>query len=272
MIQKTEVRMCTKCQQEYEARVANVLGVRLIFGQGMCPICEKKEYNAMVVKEESARLSEVARVRRLHRDQSGIPPLFMNQDFSTFLKGWQDKALKRCQQYAESFPVDRYPRGYESLYLWSSETWGTGKTHLACAIIHRVLDRWTGKEDKGCPRVIFLSEPDLFRRIQATYSFTREESKVRESEDDIIRSVVYADLVVLDDVGKEKRADARFIQRTMFSIIDSRYKNQLPIVITANLNPDGLKEHLESASFDRVWEMAGGKSTRMDGKSFRSGK
>ena len=92
---------------------------------------------------------------------------------------------------------------------------------------------------------------------------------MRESEDDIIKSIVYADLVVLDDVGKEKRADPRFIQRTIYSIIDGRYKQQLPLILTANLDPNGLKEHLESASFDRVWELTGGKSIRMDGKSFR---
>ena len=92
---------------------------------------------------------------------------------------------------------------------------------------------------------------------------------MRESEDDIIKSIVYADLVVLDDVGKEKRADPRFIQRTIYSIIDGRYKQQLPLILTANLDPNGLKEHLESASFDRVWELIEGKSVRMDGQSYR---
>jgi len=223
----------------------------------------------MEAKEEATRLAEVARIKRQRRESSGIPPKFMYSDFSSFEKGWQDKALKLCVAYAEDFPVDRYPRGYQSLYFWSTESWGTGKTHLASAICHRIYDRWDGTGNKGCPRIIFLSEPELFRRIQATYSFTREESQVRESEDDIIKGIIGADLVVLDDVGKEKRLKPEFVQRTLFSLIDGRYKAELPLIITANLDPAGLKEHLESASFDRVWEMVEGKSIHMDGKSFR---
>jgi len=246
-----------------------MLQTKILRGDGYCPDCAKQVYDEEVAREEAARQAEVARVRRQHRLSSGIPPKFMNSDFSTFEKGWQDKAFKLCWDYAEGFPVDRYPAGYRSLYLWSTESWGTGKTHLASAICHRIYDRWTGTGNKGCPRIIFLSEPELFRRIQATYSFTREESQIRESEDDIIKSIVYADLVVLDDVGKEKRADPRFIQRTIYAIIDGRYKNQLPLIITANLDPNQLKEHLESASFDRVFEMIQGKSIRMDGRSFR---
>ena len=92
---------------------------------------------------------------------------------------------------------------------------------------------------------------------------------MRESEDDIIKGIIGADLVVLDDVGKEKRLKPDFVQRTLFSLIDGRYKNQLPLIITANLDPAGLKEHLESASFDRIFEMIQGTTVRMDGRSFR---
>ena len=242
--------------------------MKLLKGNGYCPECAKQVYTEAQVKEEAGRLAYIARARRHYRDNSGIPPKFISEDFSTFQKGWQDKAFNACWEYAEGFPIDKRPVGYKSLYLWSSSSWGTGKTHLACSILHRVLDRWSG-EERGCSRVLFLSEPDLFRRIQATYSFSREESQMRESEDDIIQSILYADLVVLDDVGKEERINKQFIQRTIFSLIDGRYKNNLPLVLTANLSPSGLKEHLESASFDRIYEMIERKHIRMDGKSYR---
>ena len=266
---ESEFGNCSACGKEAVEFKVYHLANGTIKKYAYCPDCDAKLVKKRGQEEEVARLAEIARIRRKYRESSGIPPKFMDSDFSAFEKGWQDKALKLAEAYAESFPVDRYPRGYQSLYLWSTESWGTGKTHLASAICHRILDRWEGTGKKGCPRIIFLSEPELFRKIQATYSFTREESQVRESEDDIIKSIVYADLVVFDDVGKEKRADPRFIQRTIYSIIDGRYKQQLPIILTANLDPVGLKEHLESASFDRVWEMIKGKSVRMDGKSYR---
>lgn len=265
-------KICRRCQQEYEPQywsIGGMISTKILRGAGYCPGCALIVYNEEVAKEEAVRLAEIAGVRRKHRESAGIPPKFMGVDLSTFEKGWQDKALTACIDYADGFPVDRYPRGYQSLYMWSTESWGTGKSHLASAICHRIIDRWTGTGTKGCPRIIFLSEPELFRRIQATYSFNREESQVRESEDDIIKGIIYADLVVLDDVGKEKRADPRFIRRTMFSIIDGRYNNQLPTILTANLDPNQLKDHLESASFDRLWEQTGGNSIHMDGQSYR---
>ncbi len=267
-----ETRVCRRCQEPYEPQywdVGGMLKTRLLKGDGYCPDCAKLVYEEIEAKEEMARVAEITRTRRQRRESCGIPSKFMHSDFSTFEKGWQDKAFELCFDYAEGYPVDRYPRGYQSLYLWSTESWGVGKTHLSAAICHRIYDRWDGKGNKGCPRIIFLSEPELFRRIQATYSFTREESRIRESEDEIIKSIIGADLVVLDDVGKERRLKPEFVQRTLFSLIDGRYKAQLPLIITANLDPNGLKEHLESASFDRVWELTEGKSVRMDGKSYR---
>lgn len=260
---------CKRCKGDYVPQYWDVLNIQILRGAGYCPDCAQKIYEEEQAREEVVRQLEISRTRRQKRSECGIPSKFMNEDFSTFKKGWQDKAFKIAWDYAEKFPLDKRLKGYPSLYLWSSESWGVGKTHLSAAICHRVLDRWTGTENKGCPWIIFLSEPELFRRIQATYSFSREEQQIRESEDDIIRGIIYADLVVIDDVGKEKRADPRFIQRTIYSIIDGRYKNELPLIITANLDPGGLKEHLESASFDRLWEMIQGKSVRMDGKSYR---
>lgn len=264
-----ETRICKRCQNGYVPQYWNLLNTQILRGDGYCPECARKVHEEEQAKEEAAQRLEVSRIRWRRRSECGIPAKFMNQDFSTFKKGWQNKAFKIAWDYAEGFPLDKRPKGYPSLYLWSSESWGVGKTHLSAAICHRILDRWTGKENKSCPRIIFLSEPELFRRIQATYSFSREEQQVRESEDDIIKSIIWADLIVLDDVGKEKRADPRFIQRTIYSIIDGKYKNELPLIITANLDPGGLKEHLENASFDRLWEMIAGKSVRMDGKSYR---
>jgi len=272
----TETRVCRKCQQPYEAQywdIGGMLKTKILRGDGYCVTCAKQVYDEEVAKEEAARLAEIAGIRRKRRESSRIPPKFKDSDFSTFEKGWQDNAYQRCWDYAAGFPIDKRPIGYRSLYLWSTESWGTGKTHLASAICHRIYDRWDGKGNKACPRIIFLSEPELFRRIQATYSFTREESQLRESEDDIIKSIVYADLVVLDDVGKEPRKDMQFVRKTLFAIINGRYDQKLPMIITANLKPEQLNKHLDGtgeASFGRFYdEMCGGKSTRMDGKSYR---
>jgi len=232
-----------------------------------CPTCIAKRDKMRKEEEEVIRLAEVAKMKLQYRKTCGIPAKFMNQDFSTFKKGWQDKAFDYCWKYANSFPVDKRPIGIPSLYI-QSKSFGTGKTHLSCAIVHRIIDRWNGG-DRGCPRIIFASEPDFFRAIQTTYSFNNEEQKMRESEDDIIKRLTYCDLLILDDVGKEERRDLRFLQRTLFALIDGRYRLEVPMVLTANLNADQLKTHLGDAAFDRFFEMIKGSQLEMEGKSYR---
>ncbi|HUV46156.1 MAG TPA: hypothetical protein VMW45_03705 [Dehalococcoidia bacterium] len=276
-----EVGKCSQCPNEYEPRYYDVLGSHILVGQGLCPDCAQKAYDDEVAKEKAAQQASIMGVRRQRRQDCGIPTKFMNQDFSTFEKGWQDKAFKLCWEYAEAFPVDRRPTGYRSLYLWASGNKdnpsgnGTGKSHLSYAIAHRILDRWTGENDKACPRIICLREQELFRQIQATYSFTQEEKQMRESEDDIIKQIIYADLVVIDDVGKEVRANSDFVRKVLFSIINGRYDADLPLIITANLSPTQLKAHLDKppteASYSRFLEMTKKQSVLMDGRSYRRG-
>lgn len=270
----TETRQCRECGKDYEPQYLHVLNTKILRGGGLCPKCADKAYDDELAKEKAAQAAMIMGDRRKHRVECGIPFKFMNRDFSNFEKGWQDTAFNKCWKYANDFPTDKRPTGVPSLYLYSVGTKdntggnGTGKTHITCAIAHRVFDNWKG-EERGCPRIIFVSEPDLFRSIQATYSFDQEERRMRESEDDIIKKLTYCDLLLLDDVGKERRQDPRFIQRTLFAIIDGRYKAELPIILTANLDADGLKAHLEEASFDRFAEMIKGKRINMSGKSYR---
>lgn len=257
---------CLSCGKDFEAEYYELMGVKLLKGLGLCVSCRKEKLAEEEAKEEATEASRIMGERKRARERSGISLKFMNQDFSTFKKGWQDKAFNLCWKYAEGFPIDQQPLGHPSLFVYGD--WGTGKTHLTCAIGHRIFDRWVGSE-RDCPRVVFVSEPDLFRRIQATYNFSREEREIRESEDDIIKGISYCDLLILDDVGKERRFDPRFIQRTLFAVVDNRYKHQLPMVITANFDADGLRKHLEDASFDRFFEMTKGSYIQMSGNSYR---
>ena len=269
MTDKTETKQCLKCSNDYEPEYYEFTGLidmRLLKGKGLCAPCRKVALAELEAKEKAAEQARIMGDRRKARDRSGIPPKFMNEDFSTFEKGWQDKAFDLCCDYAEGFPVDERPVGHHSLFTHSDV--GRGKSHLVCAIAHKLFDNWKGGE-RGCPRIVFVSEPDLFRKIQATYSFDAEEKRMRESEDDIIKGISYCDLLILDDVGKEQRSDPRFVQRTLFAIIDNRYRLQLPMIITANFGVEGLKRHLGDASFDRFFEMTKGKFIRMEGKSYR---
>ena len=269
----TEHRNCKGCGKKYDARILDILGVRLLCGGGYCPECVKVKVVEEDAKERQAEQARIVTQRRQWRNSCGIFPKFMNEDFSTFEKHRQEKALKECFDYAEQFPIGK-SAGYRSLVLFSNESWGVGKTHLACAIAHRILDRWNG-EAISCP-VRFVSETDLFMRIQDTYNHNQEERFYLPSERDILYDHIGVPLLILDDVGKRRVHDPRFVQRIMFALIDGRYKSMRPMVITANLNPERLKVYLgggtgDEASLDRLLEMTRGQFIKMEGASYRRG-
>lgn len=264
--------ICKDCGETYQAKVVVVLGVDIVLGRLYCPGCGGKRLKEIEAREEAARLAEIAATRLKWRRGCGISRLFMAAEFGV-LKNFKYKQIyKNTLDYADGFPLNKRPYGYPSLVLTSAKSWGVGKTHLACSIIHRILNRWDG-EDISNP-VLFVSEPDLFRSIRATYSFSYDEKRWRESEEDIINRLCRVSLLVLDDVGKEETSDPRFVQRILYAIIDNRYKNMLPIIITANLDKEGLAAHLggsrgNEASFDRLVGMCRGKILQMDGASYR---
>jgi len=264
----TETKNCIKCDKEYEPKYLEVMGIKYLRGAGNCPDCSQKILDEEHKKEIAIREKEIADIKQDRIATSGIPPKFQDATFESFDKGWQDKALKHCERYAQIFPVGQRPVGYPSLYLWSARTWGVGKTHLACAIALRIFNRWNDG-DKPCPRIYFVREYDLFRKIQATFNYTREEQETKDSEDKIMSRLLSCDLLILDDVGKQITARADFVQRILFTLIDERYDKKLPIILTANVNADGLLRHMGEASLDRFFEMTEGKDVCMEGKSYR---
>lgn len=262
---------CLDCGKEFDSRTFIVCGCHLNFDRGYCPVCRQEKYEEMMAKEEVARLATVARKRRRWRNSCGIPNMFMDKQFDTFEQEQQLRAYKKCLSYAENFPLSS-ARGYPSLLLFSPSIWGVGKTHLVCSIAHHILNRWDG-EEINCP-ILFTTESDLFRRIQATYSIPREEKDWREGENDVFNHLIRAPLLVLDDIGKEERADPRFVQRVLFAIIDGRYRAQLPMVLTTNLSPAYLSTHLggergNEAAYDRLIEMTNGTFIQLKGESYR---
>lgn len=96
---------------------------------------------------------------------------------------------------------------------------GSGKTMLASIIANELTK-------KGQP-VLFTSMPELFDNIRAR--FTTGNAK------DVVDGVKDAPFLILDDMGTEKMTD--WVSEQLFIIINHRYNNQLPIVITTNYEP-----------------------------------
>lgn len=110
---------------------------------------------------------------------------------------------------------------------------GTGKTHLA------VATAWEWFED-GCS-VVFARMDDLLDDLRAGY----ENSTYRQRLELIRR----CELLVLDDLGAEDTKD--WAAEKVDRIIDWRYINRLPLVVTTNARGDELAPRIASRLSDR---------------------
>ena len=276
----TQTQVCIGCGKDYEAKIIFITINPIDISQGLCYECRAKKEAELKKQEEIERRLELDRKRNQWRAECGIPLKFMNEEFGTFdtkRPGNVKKIHDVCLKYAKGFPIDYYDylrskkKAYPSLLLVSPDVWGIGKTHLACAIGHNILNRYNG-EGISCP-IHFVSEPELMDKLRATINYSQEERQYREGMEEIMAPLLCRPLLILDDLGKVPVRDPRFVQRTLFSIIESREKSLRPMVVTTNLNTTQLRNYLGSssdeASYDRLIGMTKDNVWRMTGESYR---
>ncbi len=108
--------------------------------------------------------------------------------------------------------------------------YGCGKTHLAAAIANFAVGI-------GVP-TLFITVPDLLDLLRFAYGDPEESF---ENRFDQIRN---ANLLILDDFGTQNATP--WAQEKLFQIINFRYINKLPLVITTNLPLDDIDERIAS--------------------------
>lgn len=266
--------ICLSCGKPYVAHIGHVLGISIDFGKGLCLECNQKKIDEKEKKELELYQKRLMQTRETWRKACGIPLRYQKSCFEQFDSNVNKTILKikqTCEEYAIKFSFHN-PSLSTSLLMYSQGVWGLGKTYLACATANAILDKWND-EVALCP-VLFVSEPQLFLRIRSTYNKQNNDSQ-KETEEEIYHKLTSVRLLILDDVGKEEVSDSRFVQRVLFAIIDGRYQNMLPMIITANLDTTGLDKHLggdrgNSASMDRLAEMTGNVFWELKGDSYRN--
>jgi DNA replication protein DnaC len=161
----------------------------------------------------------------------------------------------------ENFEVDKSNKGMYKLGKNYCDNWqemkeknmglllygppGTGKTYLAFCIANELLSEMVP--------VVAISSIGLLNKIKETYR-----SWGREGEAEVINNLKNASLLILDDLGAENNTD--WAKEKIYEIIDSRYRDKKPCIITTNLTREGLKEKLTgedgvSRTYDRIIEM-----------------
>src|SRR5207247_5057111 len=76
-------------------------------------------------------------------------------------------------------------------------------------------------------RAMFYDTRDVLRIIRSTY-----DASIRTTELEILRPVMTADLLVLDDLGAEKTSE--WVEETMNLIVNTRYNERRLTLFTSN--------------------------------------
>ena len=124
--------------------------------------------------------------------------------------------------------------------LYISGVQGAGKTWLAA----RVTKAWLSC---GRGKARFISSVRLLSEIGDSYS-SRNEGELQ-----VIAKYTSCALLVVDDLGKE--VPSQWTLSRLFAIVDDRYANKRPTIVTTQFTPDALARRM-SKSGDNETAMA----------------
>ena len=203
-----------------------------------CPDCKEDRLAA----EQQAEAREQADRARAHLEamlgQAAIPKRFMTRSLENFVAETpeQHHALTVAREFAENF-AHHAERGDSLIF---SGPPGTGKSHLATALLQAVMPECVG---------LYVTCMGLIRAVRATWGRDSERTEV-----EILREFGTVDLLVIDEVGVQNGTDNE--QSLIFDVIDRRYREMRPTVMLTNQDKAGFKAFVGDRVFDRLTETA----------------
>jgi len=216
-----------------------------------CPECTA-EAKAEKERKQAEAKAEAERQRRLDRlDNAGVSLRHLTRTFDTYIAetAEQSGALEKCKLLADEIIKD--PERKPSLIICGNP--GTGKTHLACAIVIAVSD--------GGRSACRVSAADMVREFKDSW---RKDSEFDERK--LLNWYGNIDLLVIEEVGVQFGSDTE--RMYIFEVINRRYENCLPTVIVSNMDIDKIRAEVGERVLDRLRE-DGGRMIKFTGESWR---
>jgi DNA replication protein DnaC len=221
---------------------------------GKCPKCNgigyiitKHEKYHDFVRECDCRKAQNAKdlLRR-----SGISQSFKSYSFKSFLSVSEGAkyAKSKAMDYVINFDKIRASRQNSTAFLGQV---GSGKTHLCMAIVNSLLER-------NIP-VLYMPYREAITEIKQNIL---DEVKYLN----LINKYKNAEVLYIDDLFKGKITESDI--NIMFEIVNYRYINNLPLIISSEFKIDRLLD-FDEAIGSRIVEMAKDYLVVMDGDNYR---
>ena len=214
---------CSKCHTPRQKRL-EVSG-KTIEPRCMCA-CQTEDYDRREQERKHREfLDLVAKNRSIGLPDPGLRKHTFENDL-----GYNQKQIRMARRYVQHW--EEMQKNSTGLLLWGDV--GTGKSFIAGCIANALLD-------KGVP-VIMTNFARLLNKLTDMYAGDRN---------------AYTDsfkrypLMIIDDLGVERNSE--FAREQVFGVIDSRYRSELPMIVTTNLTLEEL-QHPEDLSRSRIYD------------------
>ena len=218
---------CSKCRTARQKRIA--FAGKMIEPRCMCA-CQTAAYEQQ--EQERKHREFLDRVEK-NRSVGLTDPVLRKHTFENDL-GYNPKQMEMAKRFVQHW--EEFQKDSMGLLLWGPV--GTGKSFIAGCIANALLDQ-------GVP-VMMTNFARLLNKLTDMYAGDRNA---------YIDSFNSFPLLIIDDLGVERNSE--FAREQVFSVIDSRYRSQLPLIVTTNLTPEQMRnpEDLARARiYDRVLE------------------
>lgn len=149
------------------------------------------------------------------------------------------KVYSLASSFVQRFHSDSFNRG-----LIIEGPIGSGKSYLLGCIANALIDRGI--------HFRYIVYSDLLQQIRSTYN----QSNPENDEKQILSTVQQIPVLLIDDLGTEKATE--FASSTLYQIIDRRYREEKPIILSTNYSIKNLKNRfpvMGERIFQRLLEM-----------------
>lgn len=182
-------------------------------------------------------------------EKSNIPGIFKYRRINEFKTSGNDEKtmlnLSGILEWSYEF-IDKFQnkndRPSKGLFFYGVP--GSGKSFLASLILNEIIWRHL------IPVKYIKITRDFFNPIRAT--FNAESGQYGRGED-VFRALAETEVLVIDDFGVQ--ADSPWEQRMLYDLIDLRYEEMKPTIITTNLKLDEITDLFRGRIFSRLKEM-----------------
>lgn len=122
---------------------------------------------------------------------------------------------------------------------------GCGKSYAGFAALRRL-------HFDGTPSNQRFAKGRLVRRSFRYWSVPKALSRLRERDATVWEELMEARVLMLDDVGGIGAKASEWTLEQLFTIFDTRWADQRPIVATSNLDEAGLRDYLGEPAYSRL--------------------